>query len=177
MRYNDKVKSLNVVESYLFPGGMAQTDSRWRYDPSTMKLTNYFSLGGNWNLFISGQLLERFLGDLLKLSSLDTMRNPSLNQSVDSMSRSIVFPDSLRKCLESSGHSYCVIPISLYGTYCWGHSPVLTDHNYVLKWCHKYVNEGWWNLGHRTCLEVCAYLQGGPDLQAGPDFDRGLALT
>ena len=157
---------------------MVQTDSRWRYDPSMIKLTRYFSLCGHWNLFISGQLLERFLGDLMKLSSLDTMRNPSLKwKSRLHVSQHRISRQSLRKCLGSGGHSYGVIPISLYGTYCWGNSPALTNQNYVLKWRHKYVNEGWWNLGHRTCLEVCAYLQGCPNLQAGPDLDRGLALT
>ena len=157
---------------------MFQTDSRWRYDPSTIKLTSYFSLCGQWNLFISGQLLERFLGDLMKLSSLDTMRNPSLkSKSKQHVSQHRISRQNLRKGLGSSGHSYGVIPISLYGIYYWGHSPALTNQNYVLKWRHKYVNEGWWDLGHRTCLEVCAYLQEGPDLQAGPDLDRGLALT
>ena len=36
-------KIKNVVESYLLPGGMVQTDSQWKYDPSTIKLASYFS--------------------------------------------------------------------------------------------------------------------------------------
>ena len=155
---------------------MVQTDSQWRYDPSTIKLTSYFDLCGHWNFVISGKLLERSLGDLMKLSSL---KNPSLkSKSRQLVSQHHISRQNLRKrCLGSGGHPYGVMPISLYGTYCWGHSPALTNQNYVLKWRHKYVNGGWCNLGHRTCVEVYAYLQGGPDLQAGPDLDRGLALT
>ena len=54
---------------------------------------------------------------------------------------------------------------------------MFTNPNYVLKRRHKYVNEGWWDLGHHTSNGVWAYLQGGPDLQAGTDLDWGLALT
>ena len=46
-----------------------------------------------------------------------------------------------------------------------------------LKWRHKYVIEGWWDLGHHTRNEVRAYLKAGPDLQGGPDLTWGLALT
>ena len=76
-----------------------------------------------------------------------------------------------------SGHSSGVMPLSLYGTYCWGHSPASTNHNYVLEWRHKYVSAGWWYLGHHTWFGVRAYLQAGPDLQGGADLNRGLALT
>ena len=114
-----------------------------RSHPSTMKLTSYFSLWGQWNLCISGQLLEKFLGGLMKLSSLEIMRNPSLkSKSRQHVSQHRISRQRLRKCLGSSGHSYGVMPISLQGIYCWGHSPVLTNQNYVLKWRHKYVNEG-----------------------------------
>ena len=66
----------------------------------TQKLTSYFSICGHWNLFISGQLLERFLGDLMKLSSLDTMRNPSLkSKSRQHVSQYRISRQSLRKCL------------------------------------------------------------------------------
>ena len=113
----------------------------------------------------------------MKLSSLDTTRNPSLkSKSRQRVSQHRVSRQSLHKYLGSSGHSYGVLPISLYCRYYWGHSPALTNQNYVFKWRHKYVNEGWWDLGHRTCLEVCAYLQEGPDLQGvhiiGPPSHR-----
>ena len=135
VRYNDKLKSLkNVVESYLLPGGMVQTDSRWRYDPSTIKLTSYFSLCRQWNPFISGQLLGKFLCDLGILSSSNTMRNPSLEtKSRQCVLQHRISRHMLRKCLGSSEHSYGVIPLSLYGTYCWGHSPALSNQNYIFK--------------------------------------------
>ena len=134
VRYNDKLKSLNVVESYLLPGGMVQTDSWWRYDPSTIKLTSYFSLCGQWNPFISGQLLGKFLCDLGILSSSNTMHNPSLEtKSRQRVSQHQISRHRLRKCLGSNEHSCGVIPLSLYGTYYWGHSPALTNQNYILK--------------------------------------------
>ena len=140
-----------MVELYLLPGGMLKTDSRWRYDPSTIKLTRYFSLCGQWNPFISCQLLGKFLCDLGILSSSNTMRNPSLEtKSRQRISQHRISRHRLRKCLGSSEHSCGVIPLSLYGTYCWGHSPALTNQNYVFKWRHKCVSEGWWDLGHRT---------------------------
>ena len=113
---------------------MVQTDSRWRYDPSTIKLTSYFSLCGQWNPFISGQLLGKFLCDLGILSSSNTMRNPSLEtKSRQRVSQHRISRHRLRKCLGSSEHYCGVIPLSLYGTYCWGHSPALTNQNYVLN--------------------------------------------
>ena len=74
------------------------------------------------------------------------------------MSRSILFLDI--GCVSGWGHYHGVIPISIYDTYCWGHFLGLTNQNYVLKWRHKYVDEGCWHLGHHTCINVCAYLQG-----------------
>ena len=121
-----------MVESYLLPGGMVQTDSRWRYDPSTIKLTSYFSLCGQWNPFSSGQLLGKFLCDFVILSSSNTMQNPSLGtKSRQRVWQHRISRHRLRKCLGSSGHSSGVMPLSLYGTYCWGHSPALTDQSYV----------------------------------------------
>ena len=157
---------------------MVQTDSRWRYDPSTIKLTSYFSLCGLWNPFSSGRLLGKFLCDLVILSSSNTMRNPSLEtKSRQRVWQHRISRHNLRKCLGSSGHSSGVMPLSLYGTYCWGYSPALTNHNYVLLWRHKYASVGWWYLGHHTWFGVRAYLQAGPDLQVGADLNRGLALT
>ena len=70
-----------MVESYPLPGGMVQTDSWWRYDPSMIKLTSYFSLCGQWSPFISGQLLGKFLCVIMKLSSSNTMRITSKTKS------------------------------------------------------------------------------------------------
>ena len=132
-----------MVESYLLPGGMVLTDSRWRYDPSTIKLTSYLSLCGQWNLFSSGQLLGKFLCDVVILSSSNTMRYPSLEtKSRQHVWQHCISRHRLRKCLGSSGHSSGVMPLSLYSTYCWGHSPALTNQNYTLKWRHKYVSAG-----------------------------------
>ena len=157
---------------------MVQTDSRWRCDPSTIKLTSYFSLCGQWNPFISGQLLGKFQCDLGILSSSNTMRNPSLEtKSRQRVSLHRISRHRLHKCLGSSGHSCGAIPLSLYGTYCWGHSPALTNQNYVFKMT-PYVCQ--WRLvrsGKTYLVRVCAYLQGGPDLQGGTDLKRGLTLT
>ena len=46
-----------------------------------------------------------------------------------------------------------------------------------LKWRHKYVSEGCWDLGHHTWFGVCANLQAGPDLHGGTDLNRELALA
>ena len=109
-------------------------DSRWRYDPSTIKVTSYFFLCGQWNPLISGQLLGKFLCDLGILSSSNTMRNTSLEtKSKQRVSQHRISRHRLRKCLGSSEHSCGVMPLSLYGTYCWGHSPALTNQNYVFK--------------------------------------------
>ena len=119
-----------MVESYLLPGGMVQTDSRRRYDPSTIKLTSYLSLYGQRNPFSSGQLLGKFLCDIVMLSSSNTMRNPSLETKCrQRVWQYRISRHRLRKCLGSSGHSSGVMPLSLYGTYCWGHSPALTNNN------------------------------------------------
>ena len=113
---------------------MVQTDSRWRYDPITVKLTSYFSLCGQWNPFSSGQLLGKFLCDLVILSSSNTMRNPSLEtKSRQRVWQHRISRHRLRKCLGGSGYSSGVMPLSLYGKYCWGHSPALTNQNYVFK--------------------------------------------
>ena len=134
VRYNDKLKSLKCGRIVPPSSGMVQTDSRWRYDPSTIKLTSYFSLCGQWNPFISGQLLGKFLCYLGILSSSNTMRNPSLEtKSRQRVSQHRISRHRLRKCLGSSEHSCGEIPLSLYGTYCWGHSPALTNQNYVFK--------------------------------------------
>ena len=157
---------------------MVQTDSRRRYDPSTIKLTSYFSLCGQWNPFIFGQLLRKFLCDLRIMSSSNTMRNPSLEtKSRQRVSQHRISRHMLRKCLGSSEHSCGVIPLSLFGTYCWGHSPALTNHNYVFKMTPLVCQ---WRLvrsGTPYLVRVCAYLQGGSDLQGGADLKRGLALT
>ena len=167
-----------MVESYLLSVGMVQTNSWLSYDPSTIRLTSYFSLFGQWNLFIYRQLFGKFLGDLMKFSFSDTVRNPSLKANFrQHVSWHRMCREKLRKLLGRIEHSYDVIPITLYGTYCWGDHSALTNQNCVLIWRHDYVNEGWWNLGDNTWNKVCAYIQGSPDLQAGPELDRGLALT
>ena len=62
-------------------------------------------------------------------------------------------------------------PISLYGTYYWGHCPVSTIQSSVLKWRHKYVNECWWDQEPRsvrtskevrTCKEFQTLIGGYP---------------
>ena len=147
-----------MIELYLLSGGMVPIDSWVRYNPSTIKLTSPLSLCAQWNPSIFSQWLGMFLSDLMKLPSLYTMRNLSLK----AKSRQYVLqhPISRHRLREWLGHYHGVIPISIYDTYCWGHFPRLTNQNYVLKWRHKYVNEGWWHLGHHTCIKVCAYLQG-----------------
>ena len=157
-----------MVESYLLPGGMVQTDSRWRYDPSTIKVASFFSLCEQW----------KFLCDLGILFSSNTMRNPSLEaKSRQRVWQHRISRHRLRKCLGSSGHSCGVIPLSVYGTYCWGHSPTLTNQNYVFKMTPEVCQ---WRLmvsGTPYLVRGLAYLQAGPVLQGGADLNRGLALT
>ena len=168
MLYNDKLKSLKC--------GRILPPSKWD-GPDRLPMEVRSQHDKTNELFLSlwtvkalifGQLLKKFLGNLMKLPALNTARNPSLK----SMSRQRVLQHRIsrqmwRKCLGSSDHSFGAIPISLYDTYCCGHSPALTNQNYVLKWRNKDVNEWWWNPGHRTCLEVCAYFQGDPDRKSG----------
>ena len=148
-------------------------------DPSTIKLTSYFSLCGQWNLFSSGQLLGKFLCDVVKLSWSNTMRYPSL----ETKSRQLVWQHRisrlrLRKCLESSGHSSGVMPLSLYGTYCWGHSPALTNQNYTLKWRHKYVSAGLMVSGTPYLVwgPCVPPSRSGPPRRCGPQWGVGLDL-
>ena len=134
VRYNDKLKSLKC--------GRIVPPSRWD-GPDRLpmevrsqhnKTYDYFSLCVQWNPFISGQLLGKFLCDLGILSSSNTMRNPSLEtKSRQRVSQHRISRHRLRKCLGSSEHSCGVIPLSIYGTYCWGHSPNVTNQNYVFK--------------------------------------------
>ena len=99
-----------------------------------MKLTSYFSLCGQWNSFISGQLLGKFLCDLDILSSSKTMRNPSLEtKSRQRVSQHRFSSHRQRKCLGGSEHSCGVMPLFLCGTYCSGHSQALTNQNYVFQ--------------------------------------------
>ena len=126
----------------------------------------------------SGQLQGKFLGDLMKLSSSNTMCNPSVKGKFRQyVSQHRISRQKVRKCLENSEHSYDVIPISWYGINWWGPSLVLANQKYVLKWRHKCVNAGWCDLGEHSFIKVFVYLQGGPAVQAGPDLDRGLTLT
>ena len=140
VRYNNKLKSIKC--------GRIVPPSRWDgQDRLPMEVRSQHDK--TYKLFLSLRTVKSLhfwsvaslLSDLMKLSSLDTMRNPSLkSKSRQHVSQHRTSRQSLRKCLGSSGYSYGMIPISSYDTYCWGHSPALTNQNYVLKWRHKYVN-------------------------------------
>ena len=174
MRYNDKVKSLKCGQ--ILPPSWWDGPDRLPMEVRCQHNKIYELFLSLWTVdsLISGQLLAKFLCDRWILSSSNTMRNPSLKtKSRQRISQYRISRHMLRKCLGSSERG--VITLSLYGTHCWGHSPGLTNHNYVFKMTP--VSEGWWDLGHRTWFGVCAYLQAGPDLQWGTDLNRGLALT
>ena len=151
MRYNDKLKSLKC--------GRIVPPSRWD-GPDRVPMEVRSQHDNTYALILAMRRLKslNFWSIVRKfpgLTSFDTMRNPPLkSKSRQHTSQPRISTQIMRKCIGSSGHSYGVLPISLYGTYCWGHSPALTNQTSVLKWRYKYVNEGWWNLGHRTCLEV-----------------------
>ena len=134
VRYNDKLKSLKcgrIVPPSRWDGpDRLPMEVRSQHD----KTYELFLICGQWNPFISGQLLGKFLCDLGILSSSNTMRNPSLEtKSRQRVSQHRISRHRLRKCLGSSEHSCGVIPLSLYGTYCWGHSPALTNQYYIFK--------------------------------------------
>ena len=178
MRYNDKLKSLKC--------GRIVPPSRWD-GPDRLPIEVRSQHNKTYELFLSLRTMKslQFWSVVRKVPvwscDIVIIEHHALSF-VKTKSRQRVWEHRisrhrLRKCLGSSGHSSGVMPLSLYGTYCWGHSPALTNQNYILKWRHKYVSVGWWYLGHHTWFGVRAYLQAGPDLQGCADFNGGLALT
>ena len=153
-----------VIELYPKAGGMVQTSSWLKYDPGMKTYEVFLSLQTMKSLHFWSFIRH-------SSSSSGTMHNPTLkSKSRQHVLQHRISRKLLRKCLGSSGHSYAVIPISLCGIYYWGHSPVLINQIDVLKWCHKYVSEGWRILGHHTQIKFHPYLQGGSYLQPVAPF-------
>ena len=134
VRYNDKLKSLEC--------GRIVPPSRWD-GPDRLPMEVRSQHDKTYELFLSlrtmkslhfWSVVRKFLCDLGILSSSNTMRNPSLETKFrQRVSQHRISRHRLRKCLGSSEHSCGVIPLSLYGTYGWGHSPALTNQNYIFK--------------------------------------------
>ena len=134
VRYNDKLKSLKC--------GRIVPPSRWD-GPDRLPMEVRSLHDKTYELFLSLRTMKslhfrsvygKFLCDLGILSSSNTMRNPSLEtKSRQRVSQHRISRHRLHKCLGSSEHYCGAIPLSLYGTYCWGHSPARTNQNYVFK--------------------------------------------
>ena len=92
----------------------------------------------------------------MKLSTLYTTHNPALKSKPGKrVSQHRISRQRLHECLGSSDHSYGAIPISLYGAYCWGHSPEFTNQNYIFIMSPKVCQ---WRLARSET----PYLEQGP---------------
>ena len=179
MRYNDKLKSLKcgrIVPPFRWDGpDRLPMEVRSQHDKTyelflslrTMKSLQFWSV------------VRKVLVWSCDLVIIEHLRNPSL----DTKSRQRVWQHRisrhrLRKCLGSSGHSSGVMPLSLYGTYCWGHSPALTNQIYVFKMT-PYVCQ-WMLVGSGTPYLVRGPCvppsRSGPPRRCGPQSGVSLDL-
>ena len=111
---------------------MVQTGSRWRHEPSTIKLRSYFCLRTvkSLNFWLVVRNVPVWSLDIVIIEHHALYLETKSRQRV---SKHRISRHGLRKCLRNSEHSCGVIPLSLHGSYCWGHSPALTNQNYVFK--------------------------------------------
>ena len=149
--------------------------SDWGTIPARYNLRAISLFTDSKNLLISGKLIGKFLRDLMRLSSSDTMRNPLLKaKSRQHVSYHLISRQRLRKFLGRSENSYGVISADFLIWYILLRTLPSVNHS---EFCFKmtpYVCQ-WMLVGSGT--EVCAYLQRGSDMQGVSDLDRGLSLT
>ena len=133
VRYNDKLKSLKC--------GRIVPPSRWD-GPDRLPMEVRSQHDKTYELFLSLRTMKslhfRSVVRKVPVWSWDIViiehHNPSLETKFrQRVSQHRISRHRLRKCLGSSEHSCGVIPLSLYGTYYWGHSPALANQNYVFK--------------------------------------------